>query len=55
MAYRRVLCLAFSRRDGGHCFAGIDLSTGSGRDQFLRPKAELFTIISVLFEQRVRA
>lgn len=33
MAYRRVLCLAFSRREGGKCFAGIDL--GSGR--WVRP------------------
>jgi hypothetical protein len=33
MAYRKVICLAFSRRDGGHCFAGIDLSTG----KWMRP------------------
>jgi hypothetical protein len=33
MAYRRVLCLAFSRRDGGNCFAGIDLMTG----KWIRP------------------
>jgi hypothetical protein len=25
----RVLCLAFSRREGGNCFAGIEIDTGS--------------------------
>jgi hypothetical protein len=25
MAHKDILCLAFSKRDGGHCFGGIDL------------------------------
>ena len=33
MATQEILCLAFSRRDGGHCFAGIDL----GSKTWVRP------------------
>jgi len=29
MPLKRILCLAFSRREGGHCFAGIDIVTGT--------------------------